>query len=97
MEALKEVVVTKVEEKISNSGTRYYQIDLTEDTGIKSPTGENFKRVWDRLYMPHTDGMESPKMLESLKATVVINFYPQTRTVSDKSYTDIKCNIIRFQ
>lgn len=96
MEAKTKVLVTRVDEKISNSGTKYFQIDLTEDTKIPNSLGGTFKRVWEKCYMPFTAGMENPKMLENHECDVEMNFYPQGRTVGDKTFTDIKCNIIRF-
>jgi len=97
MEAKKNVLVKSVTQKMSNRGEIYFNVSLTEDTGIQNPVGGNFLRVWDNLYFPHKEGQESPLMLEGLKCDVTINFYPVTRTVGENNYTDIKCNIVKFE
>lgn len=97
MNASSKVHVTKVSEKFSNSGQKYFNIDLTEDTGIASEAGGTYKRCWDNCYMPFSEGMESPKMLEGVNAQVVMSFYPTSRTVGEKSFTDIKCQIVKFE
>lgn len=96
MNATAKVLVKSVNEKLSQRGEKYYQCDLVEDTGIPTGTGVNHKRVWEGVYMPHTLNTDNPKALEGYEVPVTMNFYPVTRQVGDKSYVDIKCNIVKF-
>jgi len=96
MKAKAKMKITKVTEKLSSQGQKYYNVDMLEDTEIPKEGGGNWTRVWENTYLPATVGMESPKMLEGLVVEVMINFYPVIRTVGDKNYTDIKCNIVKI-
>lgn len=91
------VQIRSVEEKISNAGIKYYQIDIVEDTNIPREGGGTWSRVWEKLYFPASENSDSPKVFEGTKQNVVLNFYPVSRNVGDKVFTDIKCNIVKFE
>lgn len=96
MKAICDVLITKVTEKFSQRGEKYYTVDVTEETDQKMPDGTNWKRVWSDCYYPSVAGEENPKALEGYKVPVEFNFYPVIRTVGEKQYTDIKVSIIKL-
>jgi uncharacterized membrane protein len=96
MKANAELLVREVKERLSQRGEKYYLVDLIEDTGIPNPAGGTWSRTWANCYMPVEAGQENPKALEGYKVPVIANFYPVTKTVGDKSYDEIKVNIVKL-
>lgn len=96
MQAKATLLVREVKEKLSQRGEKYFLVDLIEDTGIQNPAGGTWSRTWANCYMPVEAVQENPKALEGYKVDVLVNFYPVTKTVGDKSFDEIKLNIVKL-
>ncbi len=88
-----EAKIIKVTRKVSGQGNAYFQVSIKEDSGIPDQNGSTIKRDWNEVYYSLKPEQKEPTYFEGRIANVTLNFYPVTRKVGDKEYTDIKVNI----
>lgn len=94
MEVKAKVEILGVNKKISATNTEYFIISFNEILPHKDEKGNRMVRKFNDVYLPSIKDENALKECVSKEVEVTANFYPITRKVGDREFTDIKVTLL---
>jgi hypothetical protein len=97
MKATLRAKITEVQKRVSNQGNLYFEVSFTEELSVLDESGKPIPRQWNKVFYKPEDTAINPMKLVEDYAQIQINFYSFDKRVGDKTYTEIRANIINIE
>lgn len=94
MEVKAKVEILGVHTKISTTNTKYYNVSFNEILPHKDEKGNRMVRKFNDVYLPSIKDEDALKQCVSKEVEVIANFYPISRKVGEREFTDIKVTLL---
>lgn len=94
MNSTENVVIVDVRRKISGQGNVYHELDFINLVPVSDNPNENVQQKFNKVYAGNLQNPQEAHNLIGKTAQVVCNFYPITRKVGDKEFSEIKMNLV---
>lgn len=97
MKATLKAKITEVTKRVSNQGNLYFEVSFTEELSVLDENGKPITRQWNKVFYKPEESSINPLKLVDEYTTLQVNFYSFDKRVGEKTYTEIRANIIDIE
>jgi hypothetical protein len=94
MNSTEKVVLVDVRRKISGQGNVYHELDFIHLVPVSDNPNENVQQKFNKVYAGNLTNAPEAHNLIGKVCEVTCNFYPITKKVGDKEFSEIKMNLV---